>query len=270
MVTATPDTVLTVLQQLVREAASAAENAPGAISQAISQAAHDLQELPGQALQQLKDAVSPPDWWGLLAFGLVRLADLDPAHLRVGSWDPEGGWSKALTLTYHDDPADPASPRATLALALTEPGTKGVILAIHADNLVVSPALGPLALRIEGQGNGEWRIPFAGGLAPPATVARLHVALTYQPPSPVGSGPASLALGPLRLEATLMTNGPHWRVEAGLGVPPAGTGFKPTLNLAELLGPLASVLQIDVPSYTPSVWVEEGVAPQFTLGEAHR
>lgn len=138
MATATPDTLGDVLVHVVQAAANQAAQQPQRIADAVDSivsqsegVVDQIRELPGDALENLKRAVDPPDRWSLLVLVMLRIRDLDPAHLGVGASHPGelAGFSRMITLTCTDDPAHPDNGALTLGLALTDPGaTKDVWL----------------------------------------------------------------------------------------------------------------------------------------------
>lgn len=274
MATATPDTLLETLVQLVTAAADEAANQPGQIGdvldQAFAQAAAGAQEvaaLPAALLHQLDQAVHPPDWFSLLVFVLLELSKLD-GHLSVGALAASNGWSRAVALTYRADQT-PNAPSATVALALTDPATThGVIFRIAGLDQVTFNQ-GPVSVSITGQGDGEWRIPFSGGIQPPAQAATISCTLSY---GPVLALPAAdkvgIGVGSARVSVALSTNAPIWHVEAGIGDEAGIPGVEARVSLRDALGPLAAVLAIQPvdEKYSPKVSAGAGTAPAFSLG----
>ena len=123
MVTATPNMLGDVLGQIVQAAADAAAAVPQDLQNVFDQAGRtvadvvdEAQALPANALAQLKQLIDPPDWASLLIFILVKISELDPAHLSVGSMRPDG-WSRTLTLTYTLE----SGKKVTVGFAMTDP-----------------------------------------------------------------------------------------------------------------------------------------------------
>lgn len=267
MAVATPENLLEVLRQLATNAAEQAAAQPAALAEALEQAVPDpdqITALPAEVLQRLKDAVDPPDWFSLLVFVLVRLAELDPEHLSVGALAPAAGWGRAVTLTYTD-----ANGSATLALALTDPGTtKGLLLRVGG-NPTATFGSDVVSVTVAGTGSGEWRVPFSGGLQAPAAGATLRLSVAVD--LGLNAAPAtgvSLGVGPALLTLDLASTAPLWALDVGLGDGAAKPGLHAGVDLAPSLGLLATVVNITPldERYSPRITVGAGREPAFTLG----
>ena len=267
MATATPDALLQTLVQLVTAAADEAASQPGQLGDALDQAlagaaagAQEIAALPAAAVDQLHHIT---DLSSLLVFVLIELSKLDPDHLSVGALAASNGWSRAIALTYRASQA-PDAPSATIALALTDPGTThGVIFRIAGS---VNPTINkePFSLSIAGSGNGEWRIPFSGGVQPPAQAASIERHARVR--SPARSRPqAGITVGKAHISVAFSTDPakPIWHVEAGIPV-------AAHVSLNDALGPLADVLDIQPvdEDYSPKVSAGAGTAPAFSLGHS--
>jgi hypothetical protein len=270
--TATPDTLVETLAQFVTAAAEQAANEPGRIAQvlddALTQAGQDVARLPADLLQQLRDAVDPPDWFSLLVFVLLALSKLDEDHLSVGALAATDGWSRAVALTYHtSDDAD--APSATVALALTDPGTThGVIFRVAGLDQATF-GKDKVSVSITGQGTGEWRIPFGGGVRAPQTAASLRCTLGYGPVLPLDADTRlGVGIGSARITVALSNEAPVWHVDAAMGDEQGAAGVEARADFADALGPLSGVLQSQPVGerYSPSLSMGAGAAPAFTLG----
>jgi hypothetical protein len=259
--TATPDTLVQTLVQFVTAAAA---EAAAPIAHALDRA----QQNPADVLDQLRDSLGRPDSFSLLVFVLVGLAELDRDHLSVGALPATDGWSRAVALTYRErDDAD--APSATVALALTDPGTAhGVIFRI--DGLEQARvARGRVSLSITGQGNGEWRVPFTGGVRAPQTTATMRCSLEYGPVHALAPGtPVGVGLGTAHVSVALSNDAPVWRVEVAMGDAHDVPGLEARADFADALGPVAGVLQIARigEQYSPALIAAAGAVPAFTLG----
>ena len=274
MVTATPDTVGQVLEQVVRSAADAAAGAPQGLEDVFAQAGRTLgdtveeaQRLPADALHSLQQLVDPPDWASLIVFVLLRIQALDPDHLSVGAMQP-AGWSRTLTLTYTLE----AGTSVTIGFAMTDPGlTHGIVLQASDGLALPATAVGPLTLAVTSAGDASWRLAFGSGLQAPAQQASVDATLTWDPGIHVGDDVAGLDLGALRLGAVLSTRPgePLYALTLGLGDPAGAPGAKARVDLSELLGALGAVVHVAAvdQSYSPRVVLTQGSGPQFTLGE---
>lgn len=74
------------------------ENVLDQVGPAVADVVDEAQNLPANALAQLNQLINPLNWASLLTLILVRISELDPAHLSVGSMRPDD-WSRTLTLT---------------------------------------------------------------------------------------------------------------------------------------------------------------------------
>jgi len=77
MPTATPKTLVEVLTAVITSAAEEAARQPEQLQQLIEEAGDDRPKLPPELLDRLKKLVSPPDWFSLLAFVLVKVSEVD-------------------------------------------------------------------------------------------------------------------------------------------------------------------------------------------------
>ena len=168
MVTATPNMLGDVLGQIVQAAADAAAAVPQDLQNVFDQAGRavanvvdEAEALPANALAQLKQLIDPPDWASLLIFILVKISELDPAHLSVGSMRPDG-WSRTLTLTYTLEPGK----KVTVGFAMTDPApAKHGFILKATDGLATGDVpIGPLTFWVKSLGDASWMMAFSGGL----------------------------------------------------------------------------------------------------------
>ena len=275
MVTATPNTLGDVLGQIVQAAADAAAAVPQDLQnvfdqagRAVGDAVNEAEDLPANALAQLKQLIDPPDWASLLIFVLVKISELDPAHLSVGSMQPDG-WSRTLTLTYTLEPGK----TVTVGFAMTDPAPAkhGFILQATAGLETGDLPIGPLTFSVSSPGDtASWRMAFSGGLETPQQHASIDAHLFWDPKINVGDATAGIGLGILSLHAVLSTNpGEHlYTVTLGLGDGAARPGAEAKLNLSKLLGALGSIVNITAidETYSPALTLTQGEAPKFDLG----
>jgi hypothetical protein len=278
MVNASPDTVGTVLDQLIAEVSALAADKADQVRQTLDDAGrkatdvvNDAEKLPDEVVQKIKDLVDPPDWWSLLLVILVEISKLDP-HLSVGTMRPEG-WSRMVTLTYVTDPPDEKT--FTLGLAITDRDLKhGIALKASAPMTVDFGS--DLRLRVAADAKTDWTWEFGGAVTPPGADGKLDVDLSWRPPLPELDEPAGgFSVGPLHLHATLAKRPPLplYTVALGLGVAaepgrPPLPGVSAKLHPGQALGALATFVQITdlEETYSPEVRLAQGQAPQFTLG----
>ena len=105
MATATPDTLLQTLVQLVTAAADEAASQPGqvgdALDQALAGAAAGAQESRGAARRRRStSSTTSPTCSRSSSSSSIELSKLDPDHLSVGALAASNGWSRAVALTY--------------------------------------------------------------------------------------------------------------------------------------------------------------------------
>ena len=274
MVTATPNTLGDVLGQIVQAAADAAAAVPQDLQNVFDQAGRtvgdvvdEAEDLPANALAQLKRLIDPPDWASLLIFILVKISELDPAHLSVGSMQPKD-WSRTLTLTYTLEPGK----TVTIGFAMTDPAPAkhGIILRATAGLATGDIPIGPLTFSVSSSGEASWRMAFSGGLETPAQQASIDAHLFWDPKINVGDATAGISLGVLSLAAALSTNlgVPLYTLTLGLGDGAARPGAEAKLDLGKLLGALGSIVNITAidESYSPALTLTQGEAPKFDLG----
>ncbi len=221
---------------------------------------------PGQLLQQLKQAVDPPDWFSILAFALLKVSQLDP-HLHVGALDPGDNWSRALTLTYSEPPDS-----LTIGLALTDADkTHGIIVKANLQ-VPLHFGAGGLTVSFEAQGDGEWRIPFGGAMGPRKPNAAISLAATYDPNIHLSESGVVFGVGPARVLAHLAAPPvtPLWTLEVGLGNAAGTPGIEAGVDLGQALGLLAAIIHIEPidEKYSPKLNLAPGSRPVFTLGNA--
>ncbi len=259
MPTATPDTLVETLAQFVT---AAADEAAAPIERVLAQN-------PADVLQQLRDSLAQPDSFSLLVFVLVHLAELDPDHLSVGALAASDGWSRAVALTYRaSDDAD--APSATIALALTDPGTThgvifrvaGLVQATFGAGKVLGVDRRERHRRVADPVQRRRARPADRGVAallPSRTVPCSRSTTTQRS----GSGSARRAS-----RVALSNEAPVWHVDAAMGDEQGAAGVEAHADLADALGPLSDVLQIQPVGerYSPSLSMGAGAAPAFTLG----
>jgi hypothetical protein len=274
MVTATPETLGQVLGQVLQSAADAAAAAPDALSQVFDQAGQtvgrtvdEAEQLPADALTALEHLIDPPDWASLLIFLLLKVRDLDPDHLSVGSLQPDG-WSRAVTLTYTVGPGK----SVTIGFAMTDPAPArhGILLQATAGLAIAPTPLGPLTFAVSSQGDASWRLAFSGGVQPPAEQASINAQLSWDPGIRAGNDTAGISVGALRLAAALSTlpGAPLYSLRLGFG-DAARPGLEAKVDLGQLLGALGAIVHVAAldESYSPELVLTQGTGPQFSLGE---
>jgi hypothetical protein len=266
MATATPETLGTVVGQIVAEAQRQAANESQKLSDILDRVgdlADEVTQLPEDILQQLKDAVDPPQWWSLLVFALTAIAKADPEHLKVGAMQPPG-WSRMVTLTY----VNPPVPAVTLGLALVKDIAggvdlqRGVLLRVDdkIDPAVRVPAHGgPYWLSLAASGAIDWLIPFGQPLTAPLQVATIDASVNWDPPD-LGSATAGVLTGPAQVAVHLDTapGNELYSLKVGLGAA-ATPGLRIALNLAPTLGALAGFVSIAA--------IDERYSPQYARGQ---
>lgn len=275
MVSAGPDTIGTVLDQIVSEVAALATEKSDEVRKALDDAGRELahqadeaEKLPADIVRRIKDLVDPPDFWSLLLFVLVKISEVDPTHLSVGTMHPDG-WSRMVTLTYTTDGPDPST--FTVGLAVTDPGFKhGLVLKASAP-IEVDFGSG-LHVSVTAQDKADWTWEFGGSVESPAASAVVDVDVSWKSPIPPLLNPVGdLTVGPLHLHVTLAKSPtePLYRLALGLGVP-ADPGLHAMLHAGHALGALSTIVNItDLDErYSPVIALAAGQEPMFTLGHS--
>lgn len=275
MVSAGPDTIGTVLDQIVSEVAALAAEKSDQVRQALDDAgrglahqAEEAEKLPAEVVQKIKDLCDPPDFWSVLLFVLVKISEIDPTHLTVGTMHPDG-WSRMVTLTYTTDGPDPKT--LTVGLAVTDPGLKhGLVLKASAP---IDVEFGSdLHIKATAQDKAGWTWEFGGSVESPDASAVLDVDLTWKSPIPPLLSPVGdITVGPLHLHVTFAKSPgePLYRLALGLGAP-TDPGLHATLHAGQALGALGRVVDIaDLDErYSPQTALAAGQEPMFTLGHS--
>jgi len=274
--TASPDTVGSVVGQIVQEmsdlASQQGESLGNILENAIQQAGQvpdQVTKLTDDTVEQIKHLVDPPDWWSILVFALIQLKEIDNDHLSIGALDIDR-WSRMVTLTYTVD----ENTRFTLGLAITDAGKKrGILLdASAALDLTFGGGNGPRIV-ISSNGAGRWKYEFGGVLDPPDTDGVIDVDVLWKvvPEVPATTGFA-FTVGALHLHAKLAKNqtDPLYTLVLGWG-DKDNVGLGLHVTAADALGPtLSQFITIADPNqaYSPQVVLAAGQSPRFTLGTA--
>jgi len=276
--TASPDTVGSVVEQIVQEMSDLASQQGESLGSILENAIQQAGQVPGKvgklqddAVRQIKELIKDPDWWSILVFALIQLKEIDEDHLSIGALGIDG-WSRMVTLTYTAD----ENTRFTLGLAVTDAGKKkGILLdASAAIDLAFGGGDRP-RIAISSTGVGRWMYEFGGVLEPPGTddVIALEVDVLWKvvPEIPATAG-FVFAVGALHLHAKLAKNqtDPLYTLVLGWG-DKDNVGLGLHVNAADALGPtLSQFITIADPNqaYSPQVTLAAGQSPRFTLGTA--
>jgi hypothetical protein len=276
--TPTPELLTALLARVIQEAARQAEQPTEVTRRAVEGAVDRVTRVTEPIIDELRSAVDPPTWPTLLMYVLMKVSRLDEDHLTVGSLDPGRSWAPAVTLTYTEgDPDDPNDAALTVALALTDTdpptGKKlGVIVRLTGDVAADFPAAGGgrLSVRIDGTGNGEWRIPFEGEMAVEGD-AELTVWVQGDPQIERSErfddiGNFDVEVNAAQLVVTLRSVEPRWRLDVGLD-PENEPGVQAELDLRPGLGNFLGGFLSPSVKYSPRLSVAAGAAPTFSLGQ---
>jgi hypothetical protein len=156
--------------------------------------------------------------------------------------------------------------RLSVALSLTGAGVHGIIVQLQGlQHASFGGSKG--SVEISAEGDGEWRIPFAGGVTGHAAEAKVTITAAFATGIAVSTTGVQASVGDAAIAAVLASAAPIWRLEAGFG-DPAKPGLAASLDLGSLIGH-ASIFDIELPakSFSPHVSVAQGAEPVFSLGE---
>jgi hypothetical protein len=232
-------------------------------------------DLGNDQLNQLKQLAQHPDWLGALMLGLTKIVELaDDPNLTVHAVPAEDGFRRAMGLRLAIPAIDAAAPpSAVVALALDGEGTAGLILITRGEGPHTITS-GPFSLVIDGE--GTWRIPFAGPMGAPATAMTASVSLD-QPTGFASDAGAILSAGAgqVTLRADLAA-GPavpvSWSIRLALvEQPPAHpAGLHAAIDLSPFLGAVADLIQVGrmEERYSPTLSLRSGRAASFDLNHA--
>ncbi|MEZ5209528.1 hypothetical protein MYK68_13365 [Gordonia sp. PP30] len=276
-----PEDLGAVVTDLLSSIAGQAAQAPDRVAELFDAARQDAEKTAGDTLRALRDAVEHPDWVSLLILILVKVAELDPEHMRVEVID--GGdvagtaWARAIGITYTPDDVGPGGGSATLAVALRETSTsqaaQGIILRTSAQMTAGVPHTEALSVTCSSTGKAEFRWPFGGALAVPDPGGDLTASISWTPlTDPIKAPPdvAHLLVGPLsaRVALTAGPGGPAYAVTLGIG-DDRRSGVHAAVDPLALLGPFGSMVNIAAVDYSPSLELASQQSPRFSLGAAH-
>jgi hypothetical protein len=276
-----PQSLASALASMLKHAVDQARHPPDTKLQSIFDGLGDLvgknlqlPDGPGGALQTLRDACDPPNWWSFLMFVMVRIQKPLQPSIWIGAAQP-AGWSRMLTLNYSPDAqlgAPPTPPALTIGLAVTDPDKAQGIWVNVAGKFyhdISYPPVHRLTANLSATGDGPgpwtWEFRFDGqpNSVPPAGVSAA-VSVSWAPGWSGQQTPVyDLSLGGLSASLQLASSDPSYRLQAGLG--PLGGTLTPQGVLGDGLASLAKLGDISV-HYSPSLVIQQGVAPSFSLG----
>ncbi|MBD0020564.1 hypothetical protein GII33_06135 [Gordonia pseudamarae] len=273
-----PDNLQTAFAQLLDAATKAGADGSRQLTDLFDQVGtltDDVRDLPDTAKERLKQITDNPDWWSLLVFLLVRIAELDHDHMRVGARKPPG-WVRTLTLTY--TPEGPA-PAATLGLAIvgdeSDPTLKrGLLLDItQALDVSIPQQDSMFGLTLKADGTCGWVFEFGSPPTPPDGDVSVDIGLFYDGLPDLGRSPAAVTTGRARLTLALnSTPAPSekcYSLTAGLGSPntAADAGVRAHVDFGSMLGILGTVIDIRTidEQYSPAYTLPASGEPSFVL-----
>jgi len=285
MDTCDPQSLASALASMFHYAAKQVRQAPNPVLHSIFDQLPGLtaqsSALPDGALGNLQQTYDSPNWSSLLVSVMLKIQKPLEPSIWIGAAQP-AGWSRMLTLNYSPDArlgAPPTPPVVTIGLAVTDPGkTQGIWVSVAGEfyHAIPYPPKRRLTASLSATatatptgtaaGPWTWEFPFDGqptNAAPAGVSAEASVSW-----APGWSGQATpvyaLTLGGLSASMQLGSVDPTYQVQVGLG--PLGGTLTPRAALGDgLASRLPKLGNISV-HYSPSLVVEQGAPPSFSLG----
>ena len=281
MPTANPDNLSTVFVQVLDAVQNLTDEQMDKLEKLFAEVGaltDEITELPQSAKNKLDEITENPDWWSVLVFLMVQIAELDEQHLSVGAMQPDG-WSRMLTLTYTRD-EHPAA--ATLGLALIADKDRngaalrrGLMLKISRtdpDGIRIPQQRNTIGVSLKSTADCTWMFGFGQSPQSPGHDVTVEAGLFYNPPD-LAAGPAAFTTGEAAVTVTLKSavHAPqkHYslKVELGSRVAPAQTGVRGRVDFGSMLGVLADVVHIASidEQYSPAYVLPDKGDPTFDL-----
>lgn len=274
-----PQSLVSSLASMLNYAVTQAQQDPQSALQNVFEGLPALSDQPSQlpdgVLNTLRQNCDPPDWWSLLVSVMLKIEQPLAPSVWIGAAQP-AGWSKMLTLNYSPDAqwgAPPTPPVLSIGLAVTDGGSglsQGVWVKVAKPftHDISYPPAQQLAATLSGSGTGTWtwEYPFD---QPPAAVtpadASATVTLAWSPGWSGAQTPVfDVSLGAMTASIQLGSAASMYHAQLGLG--PLGATFTPKGALGDgLLSQIAKLGDVSV-HYSPSLVIEQGFAPAFSLG----
>ena len=280
MVAATPDTLGTVVSQILAAASQLADQGTQEFAdvmdsarQQAGQLVDEATQLPDELLTRLKDFAKDPDWNSLLVFVFLKIAGLDD-KFSVGTMQAPG-FAPAVALIY----SDPALADMKLALGVSlgrasTPGLHGLHLrCTGAPTLALDDPSG-ISLNINSDGNASWDWEFGKTPQAPADSARVNASIAWHIPIPASNSDTfEFSVGPAMLSA-VVGHGPQpedisYEATISLGDPRVDDrhGVHASIKLGQILGDFSQLVDLSLPEidYSPHLTLKKGAAPEFSL-----
>ncbi|MBP2414730.1 hypothetical protein JOF48_003529 [Arthrobacter stackebrandtii] len=282
MVAATPETLGTVVSQILAAASQLADDGTqdftdvmDAARQQAGQLVDEATQLPEELLARLKNFAKDPDWNSLLVFVFLKIAELDD-KFSVGTMQAPG-FAPAVALVY----SDPAMAGTKLVLGVSLgraaiPGRHGLHLRCSGTPTLALGDDTGITLNIKSSGNASWDWEFGKAPEAPADSAQVNAAIAWHLPVP-SSDPDretfGFSVGPAMLSA-VVGHGPQpadisYEATISLGDPTVDGrhGVHASINLGRVLGDFSQLVNLSLPEidYSPHLTLKKGAAPQFSL-----
>ncbi len=280
MVAATPDTLGTVVSQILAAASQLADQGTQEFTdvmdsarQQAGQLVDEATQLPDELLTRLKDFAKDPDWNSLLVFVFLKIAELDD-KFSVGTLQAPG-FAPAVALIY----SDPALADMKLALGVSlgrasTPGQHGLHLrCTGAPTLALGDPSG-ISLNINSDGKASWDWEFGKTPQAPADSARVNASIAWHIPIPASNNDTfEFSVGPAMLSA-VVGHGPQpedisYEATISLGDPRVDGrhGVHASIKLGQILGDFSQLVDLSLPEidYSPHLTLKKGAAPEFSL-----
>lgn len=279
MVAATPETLGTVVGQILTAASELTDEGTQELTdimdhalQEVGQVVDKITLLPEDLLQRLKDFAKDPDWNTLLVFVFLEIQKLDDEHLRVGTMQAPG-FVRGITLTYTETGDISGNPSIGVSAGRkADPLKKGLHLRLPAGVALNLGDTQTLSLSINSEVAADWDWEFGAAPTTPGADGQVSVRISWRLPVPaVDTAGVTFRLGPAIVQATLQKAGADvtYAVDIGLGNRAVATdhGLTASLSVESLLGDLKGLAAVELPKvdYSPHLALSTGSPPEFSL-----
>lgn len=279
MAVATPETLGTVVSQILAAASQLADEGSqeftdimNSAQQEAGQVIEKITSLPDDLLQRLKDFARDPDWNTLLIFVLLQIQKLEPEHLSIGTMQA-AGFVPGVTLTYTQ--TGDISGKPSIGVSPGRKGDnlkKGLHLRFPAKATLNLGDSSGLSLMVNSELAADWDWEFGQTPTTPGADGQITARVSWRLPIPATETAAvKFSVGPVILDATVKKDGADVTYSVGIGLGnrlvPADHGLVAALEMETLLGDFKALAAVDLPKidYSPRLALSKGAPPEFSL-----
>lgn len=279
MVAATPETLGTVVSQILAAASQLTDEGSRELTDIMDNALQEAGQvvdkvtlLPEELLQRLRNFAKDPDWNTLLVFVFLEIQKLDDKHLSVGTMQA-AGFVRGITLTYTETGDISGNPSIGVSAGRkNDPLKKGLHLRLPTGTALNFGDTQTLSLNINSEAAADWDWEFGSLPTTPGADGQVSVRISWRLPVPaMDTAAVQFSVGPVILEGTVRKDGGNvtYSVDIGLGnrTVAADHGLTASLRAENLLGDLKGLAAVELPKvdYSPHLALSTGSPPEFSL-----